>query len=264
MFKCFFNFINSFFPYKIKGRNNKIYVIFKGRKKELKRKIKGLNIDINGNNNIIKLHFPVYFEDTNIEINGSNSSFEMLSATCYMRSTNFYLEKNAHVYIGSRSRFNTKNISVILDNVPEGKQSKLIIGNDVQVGVGVTIRTSDGHAIYNLGEKIPYNEPKDIIIGDYVWIGGGSTIIKGAELATQTIVGANSVVNKKFTESNIIVAGTPAKIIKRNVRWTHEDYGQAIDRINNEKNLTDTYRMKSLIKQKIKRKILKLKLKMFF
>lgn len=256
MFKTIFEFINSFFPYKIKGKNNKIYLVLKGKKKELKRKIKGLNIEITGKNNVITLHLPVYFEDTNIKIIGDNSSFEMLSATCYMRSTNIYLEKNCHIYIGSRSRFNTKNITIMMDNVPENQQSRLIIGDDVQVGQDVLIRNSDGHAIYNLGDKYPYNSPADVILGDYVWIGAKSIILKGAEIPSQTVIGAGSVVNKKFTQPNTIIAGMPAKVIKNNVRWSHEDYGQAIDRIDNLNNIKDKIAHKKLIIKKIKRKFL--------
>ena len=264
MIKQVFDCIKRFFPYKIKGQNNKIYLVLKGQKKELKQRLKGLNIEITGHNNVITLHLPVYFEDTNIEINGSNSSFEMLPATCYMRSTNFYLEKNSHVYIGSCSRFNTRNINIFMDNASECKHYNLTIGDDVQVGEDVIIRNADGHAIYNLGEKEPYNEPQNIILGDYVWIGTRSIILKGSEIPSQTVVGAKSIINKKFTETNTIIAGTPAKVIKKGIRWTHEDYGQAIDRINKEKTLTDNSKMKNLIKQKIKRNILKLKLKMFF
>ena len=59
-------------------KNNKIYLVLKGKKKELRRKFKGLNIEITGNNNIITLHLPVYFEDTNIEID-----FEKFTKSIY-------------------------------------------------------------------------------------------------------------------------------------------------------------------------------------
>jgi len=44
-------------------------------------------------------------------------------------------------------------------------------------------------------------------------------IFKGAKVSDNSIVGANSVINKKFVEENVVIAGNPAKIIKRGVNW---------------------------------------------
>ena len=45
---------------------------------------------------------------------------------------------------------------------------------------------------------------------------------KNTYLASDTIVGAKSVVSKGFKESNIILAGNPAQIIKTGVQWHHQ------------------------------------------
>lgn len=55
---------------------------------------------------------------------------------------------------------------------------------------------------------------KDIIIGDYCWIGFNSVILPGVVLGNHTIVGAGSVVTKSFPEGNCVIAGNPAKLIK--------------------------------------------------
>ena len=54
-----------------------------------------------------------------------------------------------------------------------------------------------------------------IIIGRNCWIGAGSVILSGVVLGDKTIVGANSVVNKSFDEGNVVIAGVPAKIIRK-------------------------------------------------
>src|SRR5690606_22424638 len=51
------------------------------------------------------------------------------------------------------------------------------------------------------------------IIGDDVWIGSRSIIMKGVKIGDGAIVAANSVVTKDV-EPYAIVAGVPAKIIK--------------------------------------------------
>jgi len=54
-----------------------------------------------------------------------------------------------------------------------------------------------------------------IKIGKNCWIGTNSTILPGIELGDRTIVGANTVVTKSFSEGNVIIAGTPAKIVRK-------------------------------------------------
>jgi len=68
-------------------------------------------------------------------------------------------------------------------------------------------------------EILPYNTPKPIIIGDHVWVGYNVKMTKGTEIANDTIIGTSTVVSGKFLEPNTIIAGNPAKVIKRNIKW---------------------------------------------
>lgn len=71
---------------------------------------------------------------------------------------------------------------------------------------------SQGHDLYDYN-IIPKVNP--IKIGRYCWIGTNSTILPGVELGDNTIVGANSVVTKSFPDGNVILAGTPAKVLRK-------------------------------------------------
>lgn len=51
-------------------------------------------------------------------------------------------------------------------------------------------------------------------IGNNVDIGYGVTIIGDVEIADDIVIGANSLVNKSFTEKGIVIAGVPARKIK--------------------------------------------------
>lgn len=53
-------------------------------------------------------------------------------------------------------------------------------------------------------------------IGDNVFIGAGAVIYGGIEIADGIAIGANSYVNKSFTEPNITIAGCPAKKVSNN------------------------------------------------
>ena len=262
MFKKLFSDINCLFPYKTKGKNNKIFIVYNGQKKPLKRKLKGLNVSIHGVNNYLEIELPIAFKDTNIELAGEN-------AVCIIKKTPIKINR-ASIYVGSWGRcfidegiwLNHPNFNVIINNNERFKPHKLVIGKRAQFGKELTIRTSDGHSIYNAGEELPYNEPQDVIIGDDVWIAQRVTLIKGAQIPSNCVVGACSLVNKKFEEEGCIIAGNPAKVIKRNIRWEFDPYGQVVNKHN--KNTSDEKNIKHMIIKRLRRKLLRFLFRFYF
>jgi len=63
---------------------------------------------------------------------------------------------------------------------------------------------------------------KGIRIGDNVWIGAGVTILDGAVVGDNTIVVANSLVNRRYP-ANAILQGAPAKVILDRSRTPGDD-----------------------------------------
>ncbi len=64
-------------------------------------------------------------------------------------------------------------------------------------------------------KRVSYLElGKPVTIGDDCWIGGRAVILPGVTLGDNVVVGAGAVVTKSFP-SNVVIAGNPAKIIKR-------------------------------------------------
>lgn len=52
--------------------------------------------------------------------------------------------------------------------------------------------------------------------GNRIYLGAGAKLLIGVHLADNIIVGANAVVTKSFEESNVVLAGIPAKKISNN------------------------------------------------
>lgn len=65
-----------------------------------------------------------------------------------------------------------------------------------------------------LGKSRPGMSGKSIFIGDNVYIGTGCTILGPVRIGNNVIIGAGSVITHNIP-SNCVVAGVPAKIIKR-------------------------------------------------
>jgi len=91
-------------------------------------------------------------------------------------------------------------------------------GNHCLLSWNILIMDTDAHPVYDQ-ENQQINADAPIKIGNKVWIGCRSTILKGAAIADGSIVGANSVVHKIFNHNNCIIAGNPARIVKENVHW---------------------------------------------
>lgn len=100
---------------------------------------------------------------------------------------------------------------------------KITIGNDVLFSWDILVMDTDAHPIRNEQNEI-INHDKPISIGNNCWVGCRSMILKGTDLSSNTIVASSSVVNKEFNESNIIIAGQPAAIVKKNIIWEKETF----------------------------------------
>jgi acetyltransferase-like isoleucine patch superfamily enzyme len=87
---------------------------------------------------------------------------------------------------------------------------KIYIGDYTQIAPNVGI-ISANHNIYNNSKHII----KNVKIGKYCWIGMGAIILPGVILGDFTIVGAGSIVTKSFKEGYCLIAGNPAKKIKK-------------------------------------------------
>ena len=114
--------------------------------------------------------------------------------------------------------------------------AKLVIGRDCLFAANVTLRTHDGHHIFDLFTKKGINVPQDIVIGNQVWIAYGATLLGGARIGNGSVIGAGSITSSEFGDHTVI-AGSPAKIIRENICWSkdseekcnHQEFGECFD-----------------------------------
>jgi acetyltransferase-like isoleucine patch superfamily enzyme len=206
--------------YKISGDNNRLIFIKDGQE-YTDLDINGLSININGNNNEIRIELPANFISTSIVMDGDNNKF-ILKTTLHrnIRHTTFGLEGGSEIYVGS-GMSSYRDINIVAKN---GKN--IHIGNECMFAREIMVRNNDGHIILDNVTKEIINAPEDIFIGDNVWIGMRSMILKGSHIPNGSIIGAMSLVNKKFEQENILIAGVPARQIRENVEWHREDYAK--------------------------------------
>lgn len=87
---------------------------------------------------------------------------------------------------------------------------KIYIGDYTQIAPNVGI-ISANHVLSDSRKHIIGN----VNIGKYCWIGMNSTVLPNVTLGDFTIVAAGSVVTKSFEQGYCVIAGNPAKEIKK-------------------------------------------------
>ena len=98
-----------------------------------------------------------------------------------------------------------------------GAAGGIEIGSDVAMGQNVRFH-AENHEFSDPNKLIKEQgvNHKGIKIGNNCWIGAGVVFLDGAEIGDGCIVGANAVVNKVFPD-NVVIAGMPAKVIKKRI-----------------------------------------------
>jgi acetyltransferase-like isoleucine patch superfamily enzyme len=90
------------------------------------------------------------------------------------------------------------------------------IGCNVLIAAGTSIVDSNGHSSDIRYARFRQNfkdTPKEIIVGDYAWIGMNCMILKGVHIGECAIISAGSVV-KETVPAFAVVEGNPAKVIR--------------------------------------------------
>lgn len=104
-------------------------------------------------------------------------------------------------------------------------RKKVTFGNDVGFSWESTIMDTDFQKIRDENWKY-VNPDKEVFIGDNVWIGCNSIILKGVTIADYCIISAGAVVVKSMLNPRTVIAGNPAKEVKQGYLWEVDSLGK--------------------------------------
>ena len=232
MFSLFVNLFKYFIPidsfikklkeFYLYKNNNNVFIIKNINGKKIRKlvktngQIKGLHIIfVNAKNNIIEIEEPFKFKNVVFCVNGDNNLIS--------------IKENSHIYnhyinisLGAKCIIGKNFKSVYNGNFQLGGFASLNIGDNCLFSRNISIYAGDGHIVKDLNSHEILNWVlHPVSIGNHVWVGDSSMILKNSIIPSGSIVAANSLVNKEFQEKNIIIAGNPAKIIKKNIYWEY-------------------------------------------
>ena len=147
-----------------------------------------------------------------------------------------YMNGRGRIVIGDGVRLSGKS-TIIFSNRLNARPELMIgddtfIGHDCALGIGSVLKIGrhcliaggvrlfdfDGHPLdaarRRAKEPTPPEGIRPIAIGDDVWIGAGAHVLKGVTIGPRSVVGAGAVVTKDVP-ADVVVAGNPARIVKR-------------------------------------------------
>ena len=110
-----------------------------------------------------------------------------------------------------------ENVSIWFGAVLRGDVEKIVVGKNSNIQDNSTVHTDFGIPCI-IGENVTVGHNvvlHSCNISDNVIIGMGSTILNGAKIAKNCLVGANSFVTHKLEyEEGVLILGNPAKIVR--------------------------------------------------
>lgn len=123
------------------------------------------------------------------------------------------------VRIGQTTTFNAVGLTL-------HEAGEIMIGKDCLFSTDIHMDVSDMHPIYDGFTCERINPAKSIHIGDHVWVGRRSVILKGARIGSGSVIGAGALVSGEIP-SHVVAAGSPATIMRRDIIWSR-NFGDVV------------------------------------
>ncbi len=113
-------------------------------------------------------------------------------------------KREGHIEIG--------NNVLLMHSIRVSSAERIVIGDDCMLASFCYLTDADWHDIHDRTRVIGKSAP--IILEKGVWIGDSAIVCKGVHIGMNSIVAAGAVVTKSVP-ANVIVAGNPARIVKK-------------------------------------------------
>jgi acetyltransferase-like isoleucine patch superfamily enzyme len=142
---------------------------------------------------------------------GTGCRFEA-GADCRLAALDVFAKDRGSISIGPGTVFTFRT------KLYAHEPGAIRIGSGCLVASGTFFTLSDMHPIFDLRTGARLNPARDIVVEDRVWVGYEAVLLKGAAVGRGSVVGLRAVVTGPV-EPDCVVAGAPARVVRREVRW---------------------------------------------
>ncbi len=205
--RTFYRLVNLFdIHYRVKGHRNRIL--------HHEARLRNVTFEIKGNNNLIDIRKDAVLNSVLIKMTGSGHRLTIGENAYLLGSRLCFEDNNCLISIGAGT--------VVYNSAHMGASEEgtiITIGDRCCISAQADIRTTDSHSVIDIRTQKRVNPPGDVIIGKHVFIGERATVLKGVTVGDGSMIGIASLVTKDIPPY-CVVAGFPAKIIRKNATWS--------------------------------------------
>ncbi len=136
-------------------------------------------------------------------------------------SSKIMIHKGGIIELGNQTYLNGGSIEC---------SSHVTIGDECAIADGVHILDNSWHDVFELEEcvgdnadlkdKMANRSIRPVKIGNHVWIATDAMVLPGVTIGDGAIVAAGAVVTKDVPD-HCMVAGVPAKVVRKGIGWNH-------------------------------------------
>jgi hypothetical protein len=172
-------------------------------------------ICMEGSGNVLRIMPGTRLFDSHILIRGQGHRVE-IGRDCVFDRLQLNVEtRDTKVSIGDDTDAASLRIDIVEPDL------SVRTGNDCMISRGVEILCTDSHSLLDAATGRRLNPPKSVEIGEHVWLGAYSIVLKGATIGSHSVIGLRSTVGSKIPPG-VIAVGNPAKVIRTGVTWHRE------------------------------------------
>jgi acetyltransferase-like isoleucine patch superfamily enzyme len=168
---------------------------------------------VTGKNNTILFGSMSRLTRCTIRIYGSNNRI-IVGDDCIFHEGDFWIEDDGNcISVGNGTSISGST------HLAATEGTTILIGRDCMFSGEIAVRTGDSHSIIEAGSNIRITHASDVTIGDHVWIGSRVILLKGSSVPDNSVVATGAIVTKKHDGANVILAGSPAKVVREKIDW---------------------------------------------
>lgn len=181
----------------------------------------GMSVNFSGLGSIVRIERGSVLRNVRIDVSNHSSVYIGKTAAAGIANTEISIGgpmSNKELFIGQNSEIDGSHIYM------EGEDDLSVrVGRDNFWSPGVVVRATDGRQIRdrsNSGAIV--NRAQPISIGDAVWIGCSAVVARGAKVSSGSVIDHGAFVSDEFEQSNVVIAGVPAHVVRSNIEWLPE------------------------------------------
>ncbi len=169
-------------------------------------------VEFAGTGNVLFVEDGTRLRNTRLRFLGNDAVIHLRKSHGFLRLIATVFEESVF-YLGPGATFTSEA------RVLPTERKHVIVGRDAMFSSRVAFRTADPHLIYSVESRERVNPSDSIWVGDHVWLGEDTLLLKGAKVGSGSILAARALITKKIP-SNSTAAGVPGRIVSKGIFWT--------------------------------------------